>query len=54
MTSTVNDPDMPQWAVKPPDYSEPVIENSKYFMKVNSFSKRPLMIPTYKSVVRAF
>ena len=43
MTSTVPDPDMPQWAVKAPDYSEPAIENSEHSMKVNSFSKRPLM-----------
>ena len=39
MTSTVTDPDMPQWAVKAPDYSEPAIEDSKHSMEVNSFNK---------------
>ena len=50
MTSTVTDPDMPQWAVKAPDYSEPAIENSKHSMEVNSFSKRLPMILIHESV----
>ena len=50
MTSTVTDPDMPQWAVKAPDYSAPAIENSKHSMEVNSFSKRLPMILIYESV----
>ena len=50
MTSTVADPDMPQWAVKAPDYSAPAIENSKHSMEVNSFSKRLPMILIHESV----
>ena len=43
MTSTtMTDPDLPQWAVKPPDYSGPAIDTVQHSMMVNSFIKRPI------------